>query len=143
MRKIILFSVFIIISNYSVYAEKIPTFFFDFGTKRSDIIFELGEPRYYIPGGNLHYESYTNSRTLETTVFVMDEDMKLTSITIDIGLDLSPSIPRKEYIRKVYKYYGEIFESIYGEQYILKDLVSVWKFDDGFSVFYPYKKDNN
>ena len=44
MRKIILFLVFVIIINYSIYAEKIPTFFFDFGTKRSDIIFELGEP---------------------------------------------------------------------------------------------------
>ena len=140
MKKMILFAVFVIINNYYAHAEEIPTFYFDFGTKRSDIIFELGEPKYHLSGGHLHYESYTNARTLETTVFIMDKNKKLTGITIDIGLDVSPSIPLKEYIQKVYKYYGKIFKNIYGDPHIINKTGVVWVFDDGFSIFQPYGK---
>ncbi len=141
MKKIILFTVLAIISNYYVYAEKIPTFYFDFGTKRSDIIFELGKPKYHLPGGHLHYESYTSARTLETIVFIMDEGMKLRAIAIDIGIDISIPIPLKELTRKVYEYYGKKFKSIYGKPYEIKKGGVIWKFDDGFSVFHPYIKD--
>lgn len=143
MKKMILFAVFIITCNYYVYAEKIPTFFFDFGTKRSDIIFEFGEPKYHIPGGHLLYETYTSARTLETTVFLMDEGKKLTGITVDIGIDYASSLPRNKHIRKAYEYYGKIFTKIYGKPYIANKINAIWKFDNGFSVFVPYKHKKN
>ena len=139
--KIKLGIIFFIFISYFAYSENIPKFYFNFGTKRTDIIFELGEPKYHLTGGHLHYETYTEARTLETLVFLVDENMELIGITIDIGLDYSPSISEKEYEEKVYNYYGEIFSDIYGEPFILNDIGVVWKFDDAFAIFQPYTKD--
>ncbi|OHD19691.1 MAG: hypothetical protein A2086_01655 [Spirochaetes bacterium GWD1_27_9] len=135
-----LFLIFLL-TCFNLFSANLPKLYFNFGTKRDDIIFEMGEPKYHLPGGHLLYETYSSVRTLETLTFLVDENLELFGITIDIGLDYSPSIPEKEFQNKVFKHYKDFFISVYGEPYISNKVGLLWKFDNGFCVFQPYIKD--
>ena len=120
-------------------AEKAPVLYYELGTTRNDVLFDMGEPKYRLPDGHLLYEVYSGVRTLETVTFYFDEDSRLDGYSIDIGLDLQRSaLPLEEFQNRVFQHYKDAFESLYGEPYISNQVGMAWKFDDGFSVFQPY-----
>ena len=140
MKKII-FVVIIFVQSLFAFSENLPKFYYEFGTERNQIIFEMGEPKLFLTDGHLLYENYSGVSTLETLVFYIDENQKLFGITIDIGIDYGTPIPKEELQNRVFNYYKELFISIYGKPFIANEIGLLWKYDDGFCVFQPYVKD--
>ncbi len=126
---------------FSLFSEDMPVLYYKFGTERNQIIFELGEPEYFLPGGHLQYTFYSGASSYEKIIFLIDENNKLFATTIDIGLDYSTPIPIEELQNRVFKYYKDYFEGIFGVPYISNEMGLLWKFDDAFCFFQPYVKD--
>jgi hypothetical protein len=134
-----LFIIFIILYSSSLlYSQECPELQLKFGTKRNDILFELGEPKIAPDSQHLVYESYSTN-TLETMVFIFDKDLSLIGISMTISPQYNTSLPLEEYLNKVYKKYLDMFTGVYGKPKLLDGNKCYWRYDNAFVVFMPYK----
>ena len=137
MKKIHLFFIFAFVSGFVVFCQDLPRYYFNLGTSRNDILFKLGEPKILLTGGHLLYEVYSNN-CIEDIVFMFDESDKLAGVTVDINPDYQHSmLPMKDFINRVFKVYLEEYTTIFGKPYIENSQGKIWRFDNGFCVFYP------
>lgn len=136
-------SIFILLFIFtfsSVFSQNCPEIYYKFGTKKNDVIFDMGSPKLIPDERNIIYESYSTN-TLETLVFVFDENESLIGIIIHIAPQYNSPLPMSEYLQKIYQNYLSIFEKVYGKPTFSKGQNNYWKYDDAFVVYMPYTKE--
>ncbi len=136
MKKLLIF--LLLCTTYCTFAENVPSVYFQLGTEKNEILYKLGNPKIVYNDFTYIYETYTDKKTTETITFMFNEQNKLSAIFVDIGLDygstiLSPS----DYIKQVMTAYYNEYVAILGKPLVESAQGCVWKFDDGFCVFYP------
>lgn len=118
-------------------AEDAPKLFFDFGSLKADILYEMGNQRLYPDAHSLLYITNTG-RAEESTLFLFDSDDKLIGLTIHILPQYNTPLPLEEYLSRLYNEYLMMFTSHYGEPLLKNESNIYWKYDNAFVAYILY-----
>jgi hypothetical protein len=136
MKKLL--AILFLIVAFAGYSENMPSLYFPFGTSRNDVLFDMGDPYQNFSKKYIAYKSY-QFRSYEVITFLFSDDQKLIAITVDISPDIEESGSFESvntFYQEVQKHYYEYYSSFFGDPLINNSNGVVWKFDDGFVVFW-------